>query len=65
MLTASDMRSDQADKTRYRVMLDKDVASSQLELGVDVGSVFNVIDGFAFDHEEEGLYLPPYMKTNQ
>ena len=65
MITSSDMRCDKTDPSRHNVMIDENVANFQHELGLDVGSTFNVTNGYVLDGEEDGLYLPPYMVKKQ
>ena len=62
LITAKDPRNDNFDRSRYYSPLTAENVDKLTALGIDVGSQFYYLDGYAFAGEEDGLYLPPYMK---
>jgi len=60
MITSPDMRNDMHDPRRACVPYSNEAAEDLQKLGIDLGSRYYYIDGFAFEGEDYGVYIPPY-----
>ncbi len=65
MLTSPDMRSDLFDPHRACVPFSKEAVRDLLALGIDCGSKYYYIDGYAFEGEDSGVYIAPYMMEDK
>ena len=65
MITAPDMRSDAADAASRCALFTEDTLREMTALGIDRGSRFYYVDGYAFAGEEDGVYIPPYFVDEQ
>lgn len=65
MLTSPDMRNNQADTGCRCALFTEDILREMTELGIDRDSRFYYVDGYAFDGEEDGVYIPPYFVKKQ
>jgi len=61
MLTSPDLRNDSANTSCAHIPFSKEEAERLLALGIDRESKFYYIDGFAFEGEDRGVYVPPYF----
>ncbi|MBR5311627.1 MAG: right-handed parallel beta-helix repeat-containing protein [Clostridia bacterium] len=65
MLTSPDLRNDHADEDRWCVLFTERMLREFTELGIDRNSRFYFVDGYAFDGEADGVYIPPYFVEKQ
>ena len=61
MLTSPDMRNNDADAGCRCALFTEDTLREMTALGIDRGSRFYYVDGYAFAGEEDGVYIPPYF----
>ena len=64
MLTSPDLR-DTADTDSWCALYTEETVRKITELGIDRNSRFYYVDGYAFDGEDSGVYIPPYFVKKQ